>query len=83
MKKHFKIFFIVLFLAQNFSAFSQDDIPDAPKPARLVNDLAGILDQSQVASLETKLVNFDDTTSTQIAIVTVKSLNGYSKEELI
>ena len=42
-----------------------------------VNQMPGC----QVASLETKLVNFDDTTSTQIAIVTVKSLNGYSKEE--
>ncbi len=53
------------------------DIPPRPTPPRLVNDLADILTTQQENSLEKKLVNFNDTTSNQIAIVTVKSLDGY------
>ena len=56
--------------------FSQD-IPDRPVPPRLVNDFAGILSEREVSALEGKLVSFNDSTSTQIAIVTVPSLNGY------
>jgi uncharacterized protein len=61
-------------------AISQD-IPPRPEPPRLVNDLAGVLTSQQVQQLERKLVNFNDTTSTQIAVVTVKSLNGYDKAD--
>jgi uncharacterized protein len=78
--KRISVFFIACLLVLSSVAVSQD-IPPRPDPPRLVNDLAGILDASQVQSLETKLVNFNDTTSTQIAIVTVKSLNGYDKAD--
>ncbi len=54
-------------LAQDFPA----------KPSTLVNDYSKTLSQEQVASLERKLVAFDDSTSTQIAVVLVSSLNGY------
>lgn len=65
------------------SAFSlrAQEIPDAPVPPRLVNDLADLLSSGQEEALESKLVRFNDTSSTQIAIVTVKSLNGLTKEE--
>ena len=53
------------------------DIPEAPDPPRLVNDFAGILDEKQVNFLERKLVAFNDTTSNQIVVVTVKTLNDY------
>ena len=56
--------------------FSQD-IPDRPVPPRLVNDFAKILSEGEVSALEEKLVSFNDSTSTQIAIVTVPSLSGY------
>jgi uncharacterized protein len=56
---------------------SAQDIPEKPYPPRLVNDFAGILNSRQVNALDTKLVAFDDSTSTQIAIVTVKDLKGY------
>jgi len=61
-------------------AFSQD-IPDRPVPPRLVNDFAGMLSGQEIAILEQKLVAFSDSTSTQIAIVIVPSLNGYDKSD--
>lgn len=51
-------------------------IPDRPYPQRLVNDLAGVFTASQQAALEQRLVAFDDTTSNQIAVVTLSDLEG-------
>lgn len=51
--------------------------PAPPQPARLVNDFAGVMSTNQQAELERKLVAYDDSTSTQIAVVTVKTLEGY------
>ena len=62
-------------------AFQAAAIPDKPYPPRLVNDLAGILDYAQCASLERKLAAFSDSTSNQIAVVTVSDLEGYSPSE--
>jgi len=52
------------------------DIPDRPSPQRLVNDFASLFSTSQKASLENMLVAFDDSTSNQIVVVTVKDLDG-------
>ena len=57
------------------------DIPKAPNPPRLVTDYAKLLSESEITRLEQKLLAFDDSTSTQIAIVTVQSLNGYDVAE--
>ncbi|MCZ2247572.1 MAG: TPM domain-containing protein [Bacteroidia bacterium] len=54
-----------------------DVIPERPSPPRLVNDYTGILTASENNTLEHKLVAFNDSTSTQIAVVLVKSLDGY------
>lgn len=54
------------------------DIPSRPQPQRLVNDFAGLFSSQQIAQLEGMLVAFDDTTSNQITVVTVKDLEGYS-----
>ena len=56
-------------------------IPPRPEPARLVNDFAGILTPQQEWQLERVLVAFDDSTSNQIAVVTVGSLEGYTSSE--
>ncbi|MHA7099607.1 TPM domain-containing protein [Roseivirga pacifica] len=59
-------------------AFGQTGIPDPPSPQRLVNDFTGnTLTRSEVAALENKLLNYEDTTSTQVAILIVESLGGY------
>ena len=62
------------------SAFSQN-LPERPVPPRLVNDFAGILKAEEVRNLEQKLVSFNDSTSTQISIVIVRSLGGYDKAD--
>lgn len=54
------------------------DIPEKPNPPRLVNDFAHVLNAQQKAELEQKLVAYDDSTSTQIAVVTVGTTGGYS-----
>ncbi|MBE0647969.1 MAG: TPM domain-containing protein [Bacteroidales bacterium] len=78
--KKYRYIFLTFLLFQGLLAFSQE-IPPRPDPPRLVNDLAGVLTAEQVQQLERKLVNFNDTTSTQITVVTVKSLNGYDKAD--
>ncbi|MEJ7660375.1 MAG: TPM domain-containing protein [Hymenobacter sp.] len=45
----------------------------APSPPRLVNDLAGLMQPQEAAALEQKLVAYNDSTSSQIAVVTVPS----------
>jgi uncharacterized protein len=47
------------------------------KPNRLVNDYTQTLSPDQINQLEQKLVAFDDSTSTQVAVVLIKSLEGY------
>jgi uncharacterized protein len=61
-------------------AFSQD-IPSKPNPPRLVNDYANILSEQQARDLENMLVAFNDTTSNQIVILLVNSLQGMDKAE--
>jgi uncharacterized protein len=61
-------------------AFSQI-IPERPNPPRLVNDFAGMLDARDVSLLEQKLITFNDSTSTQIVILTVPTLDGYDKAD--
>ncbi|MDB5021955.1 MAG: methanol dehydrogenase [Pedobacter sp.] len=54
--------------------FAQD-LPE--KPSKLVNDYTNTLSASQLQQLESKLVAFDDSSSTQIAIAMVKSVGDY------
>ena len=48
-----------------------------PKPATLVTDYTNTLAPGDVQLLENKLVAFDDSTSTQIAVVIIKSVGEY------
>jgi uncharacterized protein len=66
---------LVLLLGLGLAARAQD-IPPVPRPARLVNDLAGLMQPQEVDALEQKLVAYDDSTSSQIAVVTVPTLGG-------
>ena len=52
------------------------DIPARPSPPRLVNDFAGALGPGEAAALEQKLVAYDDSTGTQIAVVVVPTTGG-------
>jgi len=53
------------------------DLPPRPNPARFVNDLAGVLSVEQRTALERKLQAYNDSTSTQIAVVLLKSVGNY------
>ncbi|MCX7986936.1 MAG: TPM domain-containing protein [Bacteroidales bacterium] len=70
-----KIFLIVSFLLFYIGLRGQD-IPSPMVPPRLVNDFIGLLSPEQINLLEKDLIAYNDTTSTQIAVVIVKSLNG-------
>jgi len=67
---------VLLYNIPAVQAFSQD-FPERPVPPRLVNDFTGVLNQDEINLLEQKLVAFNDSTSTQIAIVIVPTLRGY------
>lgn len=59
-------------------ALAQTGIPERPNPPKLVTDLTGnILSTEELNALESKLLGYEDSTSTQVAILIVESLNGY------
>jgi len=63
-------------------AQSIDDIANKPpNPPRLVNDFAHVMTSDQIQSLEQKLVAYDDSTSIQIAVVTVPTTGDYVIED--
>src|SRR6187401_700848 len=67
---------ILFFLLFPLVLFAQE-FPPAPNPPRLVNDFAGALSQNESASLEQKLVEFNNSSSTQIAVVIMHSIGEY------
>lgn len=73
----FAILALALFLPQGL--WSQ--LPPPPNPPRLVVDMADLLSAEQEQQLEQKLVSYDDTTSTQILVLTVTDLQGYEPSD--
>ncbi len=67
---------VLLFLILPLFVFAQD-FPERPTPPRLVNDFADMLDPSEEQQLEQKLVSYNDSTSTQIAVATLTSIGQY------
>jgi uncharacterized protein len=55
-------------------------IPPRPNPPRLVNDYEHVLSADQIEALERKLVAYDDSTSTQIVIITYEIPDDYPVE---
>ncbi len=84
MKINYKyIFTIYLTIAISSAIFAQSDgIPGKPVPPKLVNDYAGFLTPAEQFNLENKLVAINDSSTTQIAVVILKSLNGYDVNDL-
>ncbi|MEG0466697.1 MAG: TPM domain-containing protein [Mucinivorans sp.] len=72
----------VFVLLSSVVCSTAQQVPAAPRPARLVNDLAGIFTPAQVQLLEDSLVAFDRATSTQIAIVTLPDLGSYAPSQM-
>ena len=72
---------LVLLLVLIFGTGLQAQLPSPSNPPRLVNDYTGTLNVSQTNALEHKLVAYNDSTSTQILILLVDDLQGYSIEQ--
>jgi len=66
---------LALFLTLLYTSGFAQDFP--AKPNTLVNDYTGTLSEVQIQQLENKLVAFDDSSSTQIAIAIIKSVGQY------
>ena len=69
--------FLLFALLGLFSLNSFGQIPAKPNPPKLVNDFTGTLTDQELQTLEQKLVNYNDTTSTQFLVVLVTQLSGY------
>ena len=70
----FLILFFGIFNIQN--AFGQFNIPEKPSFQTSVYDYANVLSQDEKSQLEQKLIKYSDTTTTQIVVITIESLQG-------
>src|SRR5690606_41498201 len=75
MKKYL-LTFLYLLLLPGINGFAQN-IPPRPDPPRLVNDFAGELNPTEITALDELLVDYNDSTSTQIALVVVNTTRDY------
>jgi uncharacterized protein len=65
----------VLFLVYQ-SGFAQFKIPQKPDFQTSVYDYAKLLNDSEKAQLEEKLIKYSDSTTTQIVVVTINTIDG-------
>ncbi len=72
--RHFQFILTLVLLC---AITSGQNIPEPMVPLRLVNDYTGMLTADQQISLNNKLLAFNDSTSTQIYVVTYDDLQGY------
>lgn len=74
-------FALVIALLLLAPALKAQDIPDPMVPYRLVNDFAGLFSSAEEQALEQKLRAYNDSTSTQLYVVTVSDLGGYAASD--
>ena len=70
----FRLFFLGLFIILSHT-LRAEDFP--PRATTLVTDFTETLGEGEKSSLERKLVTFNDSTSTQIAVVLMRSTGNY------
>ena len=73
-----KLILLFVLLSGGFTAFAQDY---PPKPNALITDYTNTISPADQQKLEDKLVAYDDTSSTQIAIVLIKSVGDYDIDQ--
>ncbi len=66
------LFLPLLFVVSTLKA--QDYLPAIPKEQTSVYDYANLMSTAEAKTLEQKLIRYNDTTSTQIVVISVKSL---------
>lgn len=77
-RKVIRIWLVSLFVVVLGLTVAGQDFPEKGNPTKLVNDFADLLTPAEENRLENKLVQFDDSSSTQIAIVTLETIGPYS-----
>ncbi len=75
-KQIFRYILLVGFLLPTHYGFAQLNLPAKPKFATSVYDAAELLSPSEESALKQKLIKYADTTSTQIVVATINTLNG-------
>ncbi len=74
--KFSSLFFLIFFCCFQ-SLIAQEYLPKIPKNQTSVYDYAEMMNKVEAKSLEQKLIRYNDTTSTQIVVITVNSLEGH------
>ncbi len=79
-----KLLYIIVFSCISLAVFAQDVIRQIDKPpaGTLIYDGANVLDAQQEQLLNEQLIQLDKSSSNQIAIATIPSLNGGSIEDV-
>jgi uncharacterized protein len=78
----FANFFTLLFLAVPlWTAHARDNEVPVPEFHRRVTDLSGTLSEGEAGNLEAALAGFEQSTSNQIAVLIIPSLNGEGIED--
>ncbi len=76
-----KLFIVFIIAVFSFTSAVAQNVIEKPNPPVLVTDLAGVLSPEQKQALESKLVAIDDSSSNQIAVVILPTLDGNPIEE--
>jgi len=76
-----KLFIFLIIAVFSFTTAVAQNVIEKPNPPVLVTDLAGVLSPEQKQALENKLVAIDDSSSNQIAVVILPTLEGNPIEE--
>ena len=75
------LFLGILLLLLTCGTSLKAQLPSPSVPPRLVNDYTSTLSSQQIDLLEHKLVAYNDSTSTQLLVMLVDDLQGYSIEQ--
>ncbi|HZG01669.1 MAG TPA: TPM domain-containing protein [Chitinophagales bacterium] len=68
---------VVIGFALHAQQLDKDGLPLRPNPPRLVNDFGNVFSASQEQQLENRLVAYDDSTSTQIVVLTMPDIGNW------
>lgn len=71
-----KLIFSVFFCCMTVLLSAQYEVPKKPATLWPVYDEAGILSEAEKAALNEKLIKFEDSTSTEIAVIIIPSTKG-------
>lgn len=75
MKRLHLTLWVLIFGVFSINVQAQFNIPEKPNTATSVYDYTSLLSESQKSSLETKLIHYADTTSTQIVVAIIETTN--------